>query len=74
MIGLLARVLGEHEQLEQLDRRVPPFGVPARGGQPDRCHRGQPLGLEMAQQVVADERVFIPLQPEVVQEELRKLE
>src|SRR5438552_4922045 len=26
------------------------------------------------QQVVADERVFIPLQPEVVQEELRKLE
>jgi phosphate transport system substrate-binding protein len=31
------------------------------------------LGKE-GQQVVADERVFIPLQPEVVQEELRKLE
>jgi len=26
------------------------------------------------QQVVADERVFIPLKPEVVQEELKKLE
>jgi len=26
------------------------------------------------QQVVADERVFIPLLPEVVQQELRKLE